>query len=150
MYSACARRYISLFKQHCITIYTLHYSIMLYRRIRYTIFQLQQSPQCESRIFHIFLYLPLVFFPVLNRRDTSVSIDYRTRNGDYAGVVIDQSCTGCIGRVRSSQRTALLHLCGVIFLRFARVQLPVDGYVRVLSSSLGFNKNGSPTRYNRL
>lgn len=86
--------------------------------------------------------MPVPYFsPVLNRRDTSVSIDYRTRNGDYAGVVIDQSCTeDASSRVRSSQRTALLHLCVVIFLRFARVQLPVDGYVRVLSSSLGFDR----------
>lgn len=44
----------------------------------------------------------------------------------------------------------VVHLCGVIFLLCVRVQLLVDGYVRILSSSLGFDKNGSSTRYNRL
>jgi len=90
-----------------------------------------RAPNASSVFFTFSYACSLFFFPVLNRRDTSVSIDYRTRNGDYAGVVIDQSCTGCIGRVRSSQRAALSYLCGVIFLRCARVQLPVDGYVRV-------------------
>lgn len=68
--------------------------------------------------FSRFLCSSSCFFPDLNRRDTSVSIDYRTRNGDYAGVVIDQSCAGCVGRVRSSQQATLLHPCGVIFLYY--------------------------------
>ena len=89
-----------------------------------------------SRVFFAFSYVSsLNFFPGLNRRDTSVTIDYRTRNDDYAGVVIDQSCAGCVGRVRSSQQATLLHPCGVIFLYY-RVQLLVDGYVKFLSSGI--------------
>lgn len=103
-----------------------------------------EPPMRVAYFSHFLTPAPCFFPPVLNRRDTSVSIDYRTRNGDYAGVVIDQSCTGCIGRVRSSQLAALSYLCGVIFLRCARVQLPVDGYVRVFLVPQDFNKNGNP------
>lgn len=93
------------FNKHCVTKYISHRSTTQWRCIHYDL----PFPSSYNKVsawvadFFAFSYALLLFPPGSNRRDTSVSIDYRTRNGDYASVMIDQSYAGCIGRVRSLQ-----------------------------------------------